>query len=131
MKLAASFLASSGISSNFFYSHFLCLQQLSFAIYPVAKMEGPQHMCLCLRITLNHCFVELKFGFYQECHLRGVAAIIGVAVTFVTEVASNTATANIVVIVIINMFIVIVIVMAMVTSLSLSTCLSFLSLPHN
>ena len=30
---------------------------------------------------------------------RGVAAIIGVAVTFVTEVASNTATANIVVIV--------------------------------
>ena len=31
---------------------------------------------------------------------RGVAAIIGVAVTFVTEVASNTATANIVVIVI-------------------------------
>ena len=77
---------------------------LSFAIYPVAKMEGPQHMCLCLRITLNHCFVELKFGFYQECLCRGVAAIIGVAVTFVTEVASNTATANIVVIVIINVF---------------------------
>merc|ERR1719192_2212192 len=41
---------------------------------------------------IGHQLVALK-----DIPIRGVAAIIGVAVTFVTEVASNTATANIVV----------------------------------
>ena len=42
-------------------------------------------------------FVGLRSTESALSKYRGVAAIIGVAVTFVTEVASNTATANIVV----------------------------------
>jgi len=56
-----------------------------FALADATKQTG-------LSKYIGHQLVALK-----DIPIRGVAAIIGVAVTFVTEVASNTATANIVV----------------------------------
>ena len=56
-----------------------------FALADSTKKTG-------LSTYIGHQLIALK-----DIPIRGVAAIIGVAVTFVTEVASNTATANIVV----------------------------------